>query len=121
MSRLIRLLDNVKHKHSHKRRIGLFSLIIFFGLLLLLVADAGVEGFSFFGIACVREDVTNVLSTDAALGIAGTPSLHIAFKRFVIALLQSDAECRNTLFVGKPQSALKLLPRVTYIFFRKFL
>ena len=24
--------------------------------------------------------------------------------------LQSDAECRNTLFVGKPQSALKLLP-----------
>ena len=25
-------------------------------------------------------------------------------------LLQSDAECRNTLFVGKPQSALKLLP-----------
>lgn len=26
--------------------------------------------------------------------------------------LQSDAECRNTLFVGKPQSALKLLPRL---------
>ena len=27
--------------------------------------------------------------------------------------LQSDAECRNTLFVGKPQSALKLFPRLT--------
>jgi putative protease len=26
--------------------------------------------------------------------------------------LQSDAECRNTLFVGKPQSALKLLPEL---------
>ena len=26
--------------------------------------------------------------------------------------LQSDAECRNTLFVGKPQSALKLLPKL---------
>ena len=26
--------------------------------------------------------------------------------------LQSDAECRNTLFVGKPQSALKLLPQL---------
>lgn len=26
--------------------------------------------------------------------------------------LQSDAECRNTLFVGKPQSALKLLPNL---------
>ncbi len=26
--------------------------------------------------------------------------------------LQSDAECRNTLFVGKPQSALKLLSRL---------
>lgn len=26
--------------------------------------------------------------------------------------LQSDAECRNTLFVGKPQSAIKLLPRL---------
>lgn len=27
--------------------------------------------------------------------------------------LQSDAECRNTLFVGKPQSALKLFPKLT--------
>ncbi len=27
--------------------------------------------------------------------------------------LQSDAECRNTLFVGKPQSALKLFPCLT--------
>ena len=27
--------------------------------------------------------------------------------------LQSDAECRNTLFVGKPQSALKLFPRLS--------
>ncbi|MCF0223785.1 MAG: DUF3656 domain-containing protein [Fibrobacter sp.] len=26
--------------------------------------------------------------------------------------LQSDAECRNTLFVGKPQSALKLFPKL---------
>lgn len=26
--------------------------------------------------------------------------------------LQSDAECRNTLFVGRPQSALKLLPQL---------
>lgn len=26
--------------------------------------------------------------------------------------LQSDAECRNTLFVGKPQSAFKLLPQL---------
>ena len=26
--------------------------------------------------------------------------------------LQSDAECRNTLFVGRPQSALKLLPKL---------
>ena len=26
--------------------------------------------------------------------------------------LQSDAECRNTLFVGRPQSALKLFPRL---------
>ena len=27
--------------------------------------------------------------------------------------LQSDAECRNTLFVGKPQSALKLFPKLS--------
>ena len=34
--------------------------------------------------------------------------------------LQSDAECRNTLFVGKPQSALKLYPRLTAAGVRNF-
>ena len=34
--------------------------------------------------------------------------------------LQSDAECRNTLFVGKPQSALKLFPRLTAAGVRNF-
>lgn len=34
--------------------------------------------------------------------------------------LQSDAECRNTLFVGKPQSALKLYPRLIAAGVRNF-
>lgn len=34
--------------------------------------------------------------------------------------LQSDAECRNTLFVGKPQSALKLYPKLIAAGVRNF-
>lgn len=34
--------------------------------------------------------------------------------------LESDAECRNTLFVGKPQSALKLLPQLKAAGVRKY-
>ena len=57
-------------------------------LHLLLVADAGVEGFGFFRVAGVRENVADVFGTNAALRITGTPSLHVTFKRFVVALLR---------------------------------
>lgn len=57
-------------------------------LELLLIADAGVEGFGFFGIAGVREYVADVFSTDAALRITGTPCLHVAFESFVVAFLR---------------------------------
>ena len=57
-------------------------------LELLLVADAGVEGFCFFGVAGIRENVADVFGTDAALGITGTPCFHITFKSFVVALLR---------------------------------
>lgn len=73
-------IRNKKYKNSQSKREVFLHLFLF--------ADAGVEGFSFFGVACVREDMANVLSTDAALRIAGTPSLHVTFKRFVVTLLR---------------------------------
>ena len=73
-------IRNKKYKNSQSKR------EVF--LHLFLVADAGVEGFSFFGVAGVRENVADVFGTDAALRITGTPCFHITFKSFIITLLR---------------------------------
>ena len=73
-------IRNKKYKNSQSKREVFLHLLLF--------ADAGVEGFGFFGVASVREDVADVFCSDAALRIACTPSLHVTFKRFIVTLLR---------------------------------
>ena len=54
---------------------------------LLFLANALVQAFGLFGIACIREHMAYVFGTDASLRIARKPSLHVAIKRFVVAFL----------------------------------